>query len=73
MRRPWARWLVQAIAGALGQSVKDDQGEELWPTVKGPIAMEVIQNYLFHQDQDTFSRLARFAELWDRYGTSITR
>jgi hypothetical protein len=64
--------LVHAVAGRLSASVKE-QGDELWPTVSSGIAMEVIQNYLFHHTEDIWARLVRHDRLWQHYGENLKR
>jgi hypothetical protein len=64
--------LTHAIAGQLNAGLQGE-GQELWPSVPSAIAMEVVQNYLFHEAEDTWARLTRYDHLWSHYGPTLKR
>jgi hypothetical protein len=68
-----AIWLAQAVAEELGGAVTEKEGPELWPGIQGPLAMELVQNYTFHGQEDIWQRLTRYGLLWNSYGAAIDR
>jgi len=68
-----AIWLAQTVADELGHAITERQGPELWPGIQGPLAMELVQNYTFHGQEDIWQRLTRYGVLWDSHGAAVGR
>ena len=77
---PWvtAVMLAHGFAAGLGHTKAGDRdfletGPDLWPGMKASMAMELVQNFLFNQQEDILARLDRYSRLWDRYGQNLKR
>ena len=68
-----AVWLAQAVAEDLGHAFAESAGPELLPDIRGAIAMELIQNYTFHSQEDPWQRLTRYSVLWGAHGAAAGR
>jgi hypothetical protein len=77
---PWvtAIMLAHAFASGLGHWKAGERdfletGPDLWPGMKASMAVELVQNFLFNQQEDVLARLDRYSRLWDYYGQNLKR
>jgi hypothetical protein len=66
-----APMLAHAFATRVGHF--PEGGPDLWPGLNAGLAMELIQNFLFNQQEDVLARLDRYSRLWNDYGRRLQR